>query len=68
MNLKYRDVDDIKQSEQIKFKGQNPHLRDEQRKKSLKGDREELPPGKAKGDLVLKMAHRYYFCFPSKSP
>lgn len=48
---------DIKQSEQIKLKGQNPHLRDEQRKKSLKGDGEELPPVKAKGGLGLKMPH-----------
>jgi hypothetical protein len=30
------------------------------RKKSLKGDRE-TAPGKAEGDLKLKMTYKYYF-------
>ena len=45
-----KEVDDIKQSEQTEWKGQNSYLRDEQRKKSLEGNREGAP-GKVKGDL-----------------
>lgn len=42
-----KEVDDIKQSEQTEWKGQNSN---EQKKKSLEGNREGAP-GKVKGDL-----------------
>ena len=43
-----KEVDDTKQSKQTEWKGQNSHWRDEQRKRSLKGDEKELLPSKAK--------------------